>query len=232
MLDVRFVWVTPALGHEWKSGKAGWRLVPLSGGPARHGVNRFVVAQPGGAHKLTPPPGLFRTFARLENGRAEIQAFADEYGDIVAQPADDRVGDRIIRNHAREDVWHHAIRQMRGAVGLWDRIKDDSDHGGARRELRRQIRRALRDPEATPGRAMPDLTPDMRLVIGPENLLAYMWLTFARVVSGEIEERPCPGQSKSCLGYIYIGKGQGLRRNDPTATCSDACRKAMKRRKA
>ncbi len=93
----------------------------------------------------------------------------------------------------------------------------------ARKALQLEIRDALTDTQ-TPSHSTPNLTPDLRLVMSPENLLSSMWLNFARVVSGEIEERPCPAKSKSCLGYIYIGKGPGLRRNDTDATCSDACR--------
>jgi hypothetical protein len=93
----------------------------------------------------------------------------------------------------------------------------------ARRALQQEIRRALTDTE-TPSHATPYLTPELRLVTAPENLLAYMWLTFARVVSGEIEERRCV----TCPEHFYVGSGPGLRRADKV-TCSHACRKRKER---
>jgi hypothetical protein len=100
----------------------------------------------------------------------------------------------------------------------------------ARKALQYEIQSSFTDTE-TPSHTTPSLvTPEMRLVLRPVNLLAHMWLCFARVVSGEIEERPCE-MFKSCHEYIYVGHGHGLKRNDST-TCSDACRQNKKRLEA
>lgn len=93
----------------------------------------------------------------------------------------------------------------------------------ARRALQLEIKRALTDTE-TPSHATPYLTPELRLVTYPVNLLACMWLTFARVVWEEIGERRC----LVCPDYFYVGSGPGLRRAD-RVTCSDACRQFKKR---
>jgi len=99
----------------------------------------------------------------------------------------------------------------------------------ARVALKKEIMRALADDE-TPSHSIAYLTPEMlktQLVVSPTNLLAYMWLTFARVVSGEIEERRC----RMCPEHFYVGHGPGLQRDD-TATCSAACRqRACRQRK-
>jgi hypothetical protein len=68
----------------------------------------------------------------------------------------------------------------------------------------------------------------MELFVYPVNLLAFMWLTLARLLSGEIVEQPCMGESKNCIGYIYTGLGPGLKKTG-TVTCSVACRQNKKR---
>lgn len=95
----------------------------------------------------------------------------------------------------------------------------------ARKALQYEIQSAFIDTE-TPSHTTPCIvTPDFWLALRPTNLLAFMWLSFARVVTGEIEERRCE-MFKSCQSYIYIGPG--LQRNDAT-TCSAACRQEKKR---
>jgi len=288
-MDVRFRWLTPESGHEWRGKGRGrkWtqRLVPLSGAIGSE--------TPGGMWAYTPPPGLFRKFAGLnfandERREKEIRSFADEYGDIIAQPQEGHVTitdatpwAQTHRKHATMETWCRAIQHMSRAVDLWDGINDPKRHkelrllfirimgaifykmtvykrtlddlGGeryqrdwdlvpiamgkdvaayparditwpARRALQVVIQRALTDTE-TPSHATANLTRELRLVTAPVNLLADMWLTFARVVSGEIEERPC----EICHRYIYVGSGPGLQRSD-TITCSVACRKKKQRR--
>ena len=68
----------------------------------------------------------------------------------------------------------------------------------------------------------------LELFVYPVNLLAFMWLTLARLVSGQILEQPCMGKSQRCLGYIYTGMGDGLKKTG-TVTCSIACRKWKER---
>jgi hypothetical protein len=98
----------------------------------------------------------------------------------------------------------------------------------ARKALQYEIQSAFTDLE-TPSHTTPCIvTPELRLALRPANLLAFMWLCFARVVSGEIEERRCE-MFESCGEHIYVGRGPGLQRND-TATCSAACRQKRKRR--
>jgi len=276
-MDVRFRWLTPDSGHEWKRkgrGRGTQRLVPLSGA--------IDSKRPGRVREYTPPLGLFRRFAGLNIANdalreREIRKFADEFGDIIAQPQEGKMRltteIEIIRNHATLETWCRTIQHMRRAVDLWDRIndpkrrlelqriigrsqsaityrsihhplenkaddveylviatgKDVSAYPSrdiirpARRALQLEIRRALTDTE-TPSHATPYLTSDLRLVIYPVNLLADMWLTFARVVSGEIEERRCV----VCPKHFYVGSGPRLCRAD-RVTCSDVCRKQKQR---
>jgi len=96
----------------------------------------------------------------------------------------------------------------------------------AQRTLREVINKALTDHEK-PCRTLTIPAPDMRLVRLPENLLSYMWLCFARVVAGEIEERPCE-MFDHCKKYLYIGHGPGLQRSDATL-CSPVCRQRKRR---
>lgn len=233
----------------------------------------------------TPPLGLFRKFARLriadgaEIWRREIRVFADEYGDIIAQPqevSESWTKIEKIRKQATEETWCRTIQHMCRAVDLWDAINDRArsevlqrlifrNKGGityrlvhhplekrgngdndsykviatarhvneypigdlsrpAREALQLEVQDALTDTE-TPSHATGYLTRELRLLTWPVNLLAYMWLTFARVVSGEIEERRCA----MCPEYFYVGSGPGLQRHD-TITCSVACRKRKQRR--
>lgn len=75
------------------------------------------------------------------------------------------------------------------------------------------------------------LNQKLELFVHPVNLLAFMWLTLARLLSGEIVEQPCMGRSKDCLGYIYTGVGPGLKKTG-SVTCSIACRKWKERHKS
>ena len=52
-----------------------------------------------------------------------------------------------------------------------------------------------------------------------------MWLTLARLASGEIAEQKCLAQ---CGEYIYTGVGPGLKKTG-TTTYSDRCRKWKER---
>ncbi len=276
--QVQFRWRTPLLGHEWKRSGRSERLIPKSGG------NRLLDPKtPHGVCVYTPSSGLFRKFAMLDIaddkvGRAEILAFAKDYGDVIAQPHEGNlVLDRIVkrdRKHATREVWCRAIQHMRRAVDLWDRINDPERHEELRdvilrskgaityralhhrlerkvddesfeviatgkgiaayparditrpanRALQLEVRKALTDT-VTPSHSTPNLTRDLLLLIDPANLLAYMWLTFARVVSGEIEERLCVICKEE---RFYIGSGPGLHRDDKT-TCGAACRKRKER---
>lgn len=278
-MRVRFQWRTPALGHQWKRSGRALRLVPQSS------PRRLDPKKRDGMWSYTPPVGLFRKFARLriadgkEVWRRDIRAFADAYGDIIAQPQDllERLTTivEIIRKQATEETWCRTIQHMRRAVDLWDAINDRTrsevlqrlivrNKGGityrlvhhplekrgygdndsykviataknladypledllrpARKALQLEIQDALTDTE-TPSHATPYLTPEARLVTSPVNLLAYMWLTFARVVSGEIQERRCA----MCSEHFYVGSGPGLRRAD-SLTCGDACRQQKSR---
>ncbi len=155
-------------------------------------------------------PGMFRDFARLSNSD-EIRAFADGLGE-----------------HASPKTWRNAIQKMRRAVRLWDKVKDSGTEV-QRRALQLEIHRALTDMK-TPSFTTIGLTSELRVAVYPVNLLAYMWLTFARVVSGEIEERRCK-MFERCHGYVYVGRGPGLQRVD-TTTCGAACRQKKKRQKS
>ncbi|MGA3048502.1 MAG: hypothetical protein ABSD67_17850 [Terracidiphilus sp.] len=97
----------------------------------------------------------------------------------------------------------------------------------ARKALQYEIQSAFTDTETPSHTTACIVTPDLHLALRPTNLLAFMWLCFARVVSGVIEERRCE-MFESCGEYIYVGRGPGLQRND-TITCSAACRQEKKR---
>ena len=185
-----------------------------------------------------PPLGLFREFARLPwsakstTRESAIKSFADTHGDILAHPQEGRrlmVGREVkkIRMHATMETWCLSIQRMRRANEMWDQIKSDREwykNPTHRMILTEElIRNPLRDT-ATPSCATPYITSDLKLILRPINLLAHMWLTFARVVSGEIEERAC----QVCGRQIYIGRGPGLNRVDKT-TCSVKCRKRKER---
>jgi len=120
---------------------------------------------------------------------------------------------------------------MRYAVEQWDVWADERASGRARSQAREQlqieIESALRDLK-TPCCARMCLNQNMELFVYPINLLAFMWLTLARLLSGEIDEQPCMGNGKNCLRYIYTGLGIGLKKTG-TITCSVACRKWKER---
>lgn len=61
-----------------------------------------------------------------------------------------------------------------------------------------------------------------RIIFEPANLLAAMWLQFARAVTGGYQLRTCDG----CGESFQVGKGA---RRAHTRTCSDKCRKHVSR---
>jgi hypothetical protein len=93
----------------------------------------------------------------------------------------------------------------------------------AKYALHYEINARLADPES---RAVPQLawTPDnhQRLIFRPSDLLAAMWLQFAKAVTGEYQLKKCA----ACANYFQVGPG--ARRADAT-TCSDACRQRKRR---
>ena len=62
-----------------------------------------------------------------------------------------------------------------------------------------------------------------RIIFHPTNLLAAMWLQFARAITEEYRLQICEG----CGEYFQIGKGA---RRIHTQTCSDRCRQRLSRR--
>lgn len=239
-LDTRFVWYKPEAkpgskgkggferkwGFDWHTKKGDLQL-------------RWTSEKEGGyTTRYQPDPGLFRVFAGLKD-RVEILVFANAYGDILGVPGREYYqldvaaigGRRTVRPYASLCMWIHQIRQMRQAVNLWDQCNDETARKSARLQARKdlqiEIESALRDV-ATPSCARACLNQNMELFVYPVNLLALMWLTLARLVSGEVAEQPCLGGSKSCLGYIYTGVGPGLKKTG-TVTCSAACRKRKER---
>jgi hypothetical protein len=231
-LDTRFVWWKPESGFEWGTRKGDRQLRWKSEKKGGYSIRR------------QPHPRLFRVFAALRVTRAGseegILGFANEHGDILALPGssfyqqDNGGGRRTVRRHAMFSLWRHQVQQMRWAVGLWDQCNDATARKAtrlqARKDLQLEIESALRDL-TTPSCARVCLNQKLELFVYPVNLLAFMWLTLARLVSGEIVEQPCMGKSKGCLGYIYTGLGPGLKKTG-TVTCSIACRKWKERHNA
>jgi hypothetical protein len=94
----------------------------------------------------------------------------------------------------------------------------------ARYVLQRQINQHLAEPRI--GLSVPTLawTPDLkeRITITPPNLLAGMWLQFARAVTGKYLLKRCQG----CGNYFQAGPG-GMRSD--AKTCSNTCRQRRAR---
>jgi hypothetical protein len=95
----------------------------------------------------------------------------------------------------------------------------------ARCALQLEINKRLADTE-TPTLTVPRLalTPDnhQRIVFGPCNLLAEMWVRFAQVVAGEFNLKQCA----VCHKYFQVGPGG---RRQHTVTCGPKCRKQKSR---
>jgi len=234
-LDTRFSWRKPEAGFIWGTKRGG--EIQLRWPAERKGG--FTV-------NYQPRLSLFRIFAALRATGSEdmddILSFANEYGDILAVPGREHYqldeaginGRRTVRPYAALSMWRHQIRQMQWAVGLWNQCNDETARKAAqlraRKDLQIEIESALRDV-VTPSCARACLSQNMELFVYPVNLLAFMWLTLARLLSGEIVEQPCMGNSKSCLGYIYTGLGPGLKKTG-TVTCGVACRKWKERNTA
>jgi hypothetical protein len=232
-MDVRFRWEKPDSGFEWGTTAKGDRQL------------RWKSEKAGGWRTEYPPAqGLFRTFAALRvaptRAEEEIRRFANEYGDILARPGgdfyqpDEAGVRRTVRRYATLSVWGHQVAQMRWAVSLWDQSNDENARRGsrlqAREALQLEVESALRDV-ITPSCARLRLSKTLELYVLPVNLLAFMWLTLARLVSGEIVEQPCTGKSRNCRKYIYTGLGPGLKKTG-TVTCSIACRRWKSRNSA
>lgn len=230
-LDTRFVWYKPETAFAWRKTKGGYQLRW-----PREKTDGFTV-------RYHPPLSLFRIFADMKtdskSAAYHILSFANEYGDILGVPGQEYyqldgaaiAGRRTVRPYAAPSLWRHQIRKMQWAVGLWDQCNSEGMGKAAlqrsRQELQIEIESALRDV-TTPSCARVCLNQKLELFVYPVNLLAFMWLTLARLLSGEIVEQPCMGASDGCLGYIYTGVGQGLMKTG-TTTCSPACRKWKER---
>ena len=228
-MDVRLAWAVPEMGHTWKTYKGVQRLV----------WNRELKG--GYANKYVPRVGLFRQFSAINTKPSRVDdavlKFADEYGDITGLPGSsfyqlDETGERQIqRPNAPLKMWRFQIEQMRWAVGLWDRSNDEDLGKASRLEARKalqiEVDAALQDVK-TPSCARVCVNARLELFVHPVNLLAFMWLTLARLLSGEIEERLCVGCRDK---RVYIGSGPGLQRGN-TVTCGPACRKRKQRGEA
>lgn len=200
-----------------------------------------IIARPQGDHvRLSTEVEMVRTHATMETWCRAIQHMrrAVELWDLInAGERHKEFSGLIIRSKGAITYRrvHHPLERQEGndsfvviATGkklaeypVEDLIKP------ARKALQYEVQEALTDIE-TPSYTTPCLLmPEFHLVLRPVNLLADMWLSFARVVSGEIEERRCEMFAR-CGEYIYVGLGPGLQRSDAT-TCSAACRQEKKR---
>lgn len=240
-LDTRFVWFKPEAkpGSKGKGGferKWGFDWHTKKGDLQLHWTSEK--ERGGYTIRYQPPFRLFRIFAGLRD-RVGFIAFANAYGDILGVPGLEYYqldgaaisGRRIVRPYATLRMWQFQIERMHHAVEQWDIWKDERASGRAKLQARKQlqieIESALRDV-ATPSCARACLNQNMELFLYPVNLLAFMWLSLARIASGEIAEQKCLGQSEGCTEYIYTGVGPGLKKTG-TTTCSDACRKRKER---
>jgi len=203
-----------------------------------------IIARPQDDHvRLTTVVETVRTHATMKTWSRAIQHMrrAVELWDLINAPERHKeLSGLIIRNKGAITYRrvHHPLERKEGndsfvviATGkkLAEYPVEDLIKPG-RKALQYEVQEALTDIE-TPSHTTPCLLmPDLRLVLRPVNLLADMSLSFARVVSGEIEERPCE-MFESCHEYIYVGSGPWLQRDD-TTTCSAACRQKKKRQDA
>ncbi len=76
-------------------------------------------------------------------------------------------------------------------------------------------------PRNDEGKAKPDH--HQRIIFEPTNLLAAIWLQFARAVTEGYQLQTCAG----CGEYFQVGKGA---RRAHTKTCSDKCRQLVSRK--
>lgn len=223
----QFIWCKPESTFSWFKAKTGYQLQW-----SREKRGEYVT-------RYYPPLSLFRDFvgdirpdpAAVAMGH--ILSFANTYGDILGIPGDEYyqldaiAGRRTVRSYATLNIWRHQVRQMKWAVGLWDQCNNerrgDAARRRARKELQIEIESALKDV-TTPSCARLCLNQELELYVYPVNLLAFMWLTLARLLSGEIAEQWCLG----CHALIYTGVGPGLKKTG-TVTCSAACRKRKER---
>lgn len=231
-LHPQFVWCKPEFAFIWVKTKSGNQL-------------QWPREKKGGYTKLYHPPlSLFREFIDdikpdpKDVAEEHILSFANMYGDILGTPGGEYyqldaaaiAGRRTVRPYATLNVWRHQVRQMRWAVGLWNQCNNEglgkAVRQRARQELQIEIESALRDV-ATPSCARVRLNQKLELFVYPVNLLSFMWLTLARLLSGEIAEHRCLG----CGVPIYTGIGLGLKKTG-TATCSATCRKRRERGRA
>ncbi|HEX4039134.1 MAG TPA: hypothetical protein VHX37_13840 [Acidobacteriaceae bacterium] len=256
-LDTRFVWGKPEAKAKSKGQWESERELGFEWGTKRGGdlQLRWTSEKKGRAVWYRPPTGLFRDFAGLRVKKAEaeeeILRFANEYGDILSVPGDEFFqqgsdgGRHVVRRYGTLSMWRFQVEQMRYAVEQWDICNDDGAKGRARRQAREQLQIEIESAlsldlilkvlntevplrRVSPGWARVRLNKKLELFVEPVNLLAFMWLTLARLASGEIAEQPCMG---SCGRYIYTGQGVGLKKTG-TVTCGPACRKWKERNSA
>ena len=200
-----------------------------------------IIARPQDDHvRLTTGVEMVRTHATMETWCRAIQHMRRtvDLWDRIKDP--ERPGELkqfIIRNRGAITYrrLHHPLERKHGndsfvVIATGKKLAEypvEDMIRPARKALQYEVQEALTDIQ-TPSHATPGLVfPELRLVMRPVNLLAHMWLTFARVVSGEIEERRCE-MFANCHEYIYVGRGAGLQRND-TTTCGAVCRQKKKR---
>jgi hypothetical protein len=218
-----FGWFRPVHGFKLVSSGpgGGGRLAP------KQWSDRGTLAQ-----RYRPGPGLFREFARIRiRDKEGILDFADKYGDILSLPGAWEGAERgkRTRTSATLDTWRNQIRHMRMAVKWWDRLRIDPKTNQV--QLQYELKAALTDTETPRCSFAYPFENGIRLA--PANLLAFMWLSLARVVSGDIGEQPCTGldeDKQPCPNFVYFEPG--LRRYDDRATCSSACRKRKQRPKS
>ena len=117
---------------------------------------------------------------------------------FYASPPEDGALKLFVRSNATLKTGRYAIWQMHWAVDLWNQCSDENVRKAARlqaqEDLQLQIESALRDM-TTPSCARACLNQKLELLVYSTNLLAFMWLTLARLLSGEIVEQPCMGKS-------------------------------------
>ena len=204
---------------------------------ARYGGSATVCRPPGKYHiSQLHGPSLRKWKAEVQRMRTLVTIWRaikeqrkQDLEDVIVWKAEDTVGYKL--------TWtDDLIANPRYRKHLLDRFRPLDVFKPAMYLLHAEINKRLADPDADGylpvfprlewcsgpqinGVARPDH--HQRLVFGPANLLAAIWLQFARAVT-EVRLQLCSG----CDQYFQVGKGA---RRIHTKTCSVACRQRLSR---
>lgn len=249
-----FRWTVNEAGHEWLKGADGkLRLFPrhtpgvgiryyapepglfrefAALNPARDAIQEFAGKYGDLFDRWdimqTPRSARFVGGTSLDRWKIKIADMRDIVS-IWDQIQDERLAElrKIIVRSRNEICYVRGRTNVTLARGELSRFDPRDVLLPARAALRWEINRRLSDTE-TPTLVIPRLTWTedfhQRIVFQPCNLLAEMWLQFARVTTEEFRLQYC---AAGCGKYFQVGPG-AVRVH--TKTCSPRCRQALSRK--